>query len=159
MEWLKNFENERGVAYVIAIVSVFSPSVLASYWLDLPGFDARPWILTLVLAGSIGGISNGITIIGCLMEGLVESRKTKSGRIVSSAREGVMVRALAFGPPLALTTQSLALGAISRNGGTFKEFVSTAVALSTVMAVGVVATASASIFLKNRQKVAAERDK
>lgn len=141
MQWLRDFENERGVAYVLAIVSIFAPGVLASFWLDSTGFESRPWVLTVILAGAVGGISNGISIVGSVVEGVIESKKTKAGRVTDSARKDVMVGSLALGPTVALVAQGTALVLVSKDGGTFQNFVTFSAGISVIFAAAIVVAA------------------
>lgn len=107
MESLRAYEGGRGVAYLLAIVGAFAPSILAMYMFTPQEFNARDWMLTLILAGAIGGTASAIFVSAEIIRWALD----QTGRVPRPSRKEkteTMLSALMLGPVMALAAQGFA---------------------------------------------------
>lgn len=109
MESLRAYEGGRGVAYLLAIVGVFAPSVLAMYMLTPQEFNSRDWMLSLILAGAIGGTVSAILMAAEIVRWTLD-HAGKVPRPTRKDKTELMLSALMVGPVLALVAQGFGFG-------------------------------------------------
>lgn len=107
MESLRAYEGGRGVAYLLAIVGAFAPSILAMYMLTPQECNSTDWMLSLILAGAIGGTVSAIfvsaEIVRCALD-----RAGHFPRPTRETKTETMLTALMLGPVMALAAQAFA---------------------------------------------------
>lgn len=107
MDSLRAYEGGRGVAYLLAIVGAFAPSVLAMYMLTPQEFSSRDWMLSLILAGAIGGTVSAVFVSAEILRWVLE-QTGKMSRPGRKEKTEVMLTALMLGPVQALASQGFA---------------------------------------------------
>lgn len=107
MESLRAYEGGRGVAYLLAIVGAFAPSILTMYMLTPQEFNSRDWMLSLVLAGAIGGTVSAIFVSAEIVRWALD-QAGKAPRPTRKEKTETMLSALMLGPVLALAAQGFA---------------------------------------------------
>ena len=138
MDWLRAYEGERGVGYVMVISSGVAPSLLALYWLDESRFLTMGWALVVLLSLAIGALLILPTFVGTiLVEEVLRTRLSSTRR---QRNQSLMV-GLVVGSAIALVTQLAALGYTSYNGQTFKNYVTLSFALTFLFLLGDVLSA------------------
>lgn len=114
MDSLRAYEGGRGVAYLLAIVGAFAPSVLAMYMLTPQEFASRDWMLSLILAGAIGGTVSAAFVSAEILRWVLE-QTGKPSRPNRKEKTDAMLSALMLGPVQALAAQGFAFWMCARS--------------------------------------------
>lgn len=122
MEWLKDYEGGRGVAYLLAIVGMIAPTMLALFLIAQPLFLTMEWIKLLLLCASVGGLCIAVCVSGALFEKALEAHGKGLTPVSVELRAEIMKGGLIFGSVQALLAQLFALVIAVSAGASFAVF-------------------------------------
>lgn len=99
--FLRAYEGERGVAYLLGAVGVFAPTTVALFLIDRPAYLEMGWIQSLLVVGAVGGMVTAMLMCGLVIQAVAERRTP----FPADERQRLMRDALVGGPVLAMFAQ------------------------------------------------------